>query len=197
VRTTGYNINILFAMIDRTAQIEGEVAECGVFRGASLVPMAVHLKQVAPHKRLFGFDSFQGFDSSILLDMSMNAPPEAYKHVGAYSRTSCSKVLSKLHRFRAENVTLIPGYFRDSLPLCPDCRFSFVYLDVGIYQANKECLEYFYPRLSAGGAILVNGYDAPPWPGCNKAVDEFLADKPETLQIIKMDNYQKVFICKA
>jgi O-methyltransferase len=183
-------------MIDRTAQVEGDVVECGVFRGASLIPMAVHLKKVAPHKTLFGFDSFEGFDNSILLDMSMDAPPEPCKHVGAYRRTSCSKVLNKLRRFGAENVTVIPGYFRDSLPQCPDRRFSFVYFDVGIYQANKECLEYFYPRLNTGGIILINGYEAPPWPGCKKAVDEFLADKPERLQLIKMDNYQKFFICK-
>lgn len=194
---TGYNINILLRMIDRTVHIEGDIAECGVFRGASLVPMAVYLKQAAPRKHLFGFDSFQGFDNSILLDISMDAPPEPCKHVGAFSQTSCSMVLGKLRRFRAENVTLIPGYFRDSLPRCSDHRFSFVYLDLGIYQANKECLEYFYPRLSSGGIILVNGYNAPPWPGCNRAVDEFLVGKPEKLQLIEMDNYQKFYICRA
>jgi len=196
VRPVGYNINILLAMIDRTAGVEGDVAECGVFRGASLISLAVHLKQVAPHKRLFGFDSFQGFDSSILLDINMNAPPEPYKQVGAFSRTSYSRVVRKLRRFRIENVTLIPGYFRDSSPRCPDRKFSFVYLDLGIYQATRECLEYFYPRLSTGGIILANGYDDPPWPGANKAVDEFLAGKPETLQVIEMDNYRKVFIAK-
>lgn len=196
-RPTGAaNINILLAMIDRTISIEGDVAECGVFRGATLVPMAVHLKQRGCGKRLLGFDSFEGFDSSILLDIGMNAPDEACKRLGAFGNTSSSTVFAKLRRFGADNVTLIPGYFHDSLPRCADHRFSFVHLDLGIYQAYKECLEFFYPRMSLGGVILANDYNKPPWPGCKKAVDEFLTGKPEKLQVIEMDNYQRFYICK-
>jgi hypothetical protein len=191
------NINILLAMIDRTVPIEGDIAECGVFRGASLAPMAVHLHQVAPGKRLFGFDSFAGFDNSILTDLAMGGPPEANKQVGAFRETSSALVLEKLHRFRAQNVSLIPGYFRDSLPGVADHRFSFVHLDIGIYDAYKECLEFFYPRLSAQGIILLNDYGKPRWPGCTRAVDEFLSGKSEKPQLIEIHNHQKFYICKA
>lgn len=191
------NINILLAMIDRTIPIPGDIAECGVFRGASLVPMAVHLHQSKAPKHLFGFDSFEGFDNSILLDIGMGGPPEANKRVGGFRETSCSIVLDKLRRFRMENVTVIPGYFRESLPRCADRKFSFVHLDIGIYEAYKECLEFFYPRLSHSGIILLNDYDKPRWPGCTKAVDEFLSGKPEKLERIEMDNYRKFYICKA
>lgn len=196
-RPTGAaNINILLAMIDRTISIEGDVAECGVFRGATLVPMAVHLKQRGCGKRLLGFDSFEGYDNSILLDIGMNAPDEPGKRVGAFDNTSRSVVLAKLRRFGADNVALIPGYFQDSLPRCADHRFSLVHLDLGIYQAYKECLEFCYPRMSPGGVILANDYNKPPWPGCKKAVDEFLTGKPEKLQLVEMDNYQRYYICK-
>jgi O-methyltransferase len=194
--TGASNINILLAMVDRTLSIDGDVAECGVFRGSSLVPMAVHLKQRAPGKRLLGFDSFAGYDNSILLDLSLDAPSEASKRPGAFSNTSASAVLNKLCRFHADNVTLIPGYFHDSLPKCADRRFSFVHLDLGIYQAYKECLEFFYPRLHPGGVILSNDYNKPAWPGCKKAVDEFLTGKPEKLQMLEMDNYQRFYISK-
>jgi hypothetical protein len=194
-RPTGAaNINILLEMIDRTLDVEGDVVECGVFRGGTLVPMAVHLRQRAPRKRLLGFDSFAGFDDAILLDIGMDAPPEPYKRVGAWSHTSSSQVLAKLRRFRADKVSLVPGYFRDSLPRFAQRSFSFVHLDIGIYQAYKECLEFFYPRMNPGGIILVNDYNDPPWPGCNKAVDEFLSDKPEDLQLIEIDNYERFFI---
>jgi len=190
------NIKILLAMIDRTLQLDGDIAECGVFRGGSLVPMAVHLRQVGSHKRLFGFDSFQGFDDSILLDISMGGPSDPYKRVGGWRETSCSKVMAKLRRFRIDNVTLIPGYFRDSLRRCADRVFSFVHLDIGTYDAYKECLEFFHPRMGAGGIILVNDYDKAAWPGCNKAVDEFLHDKPERLELIEFEGHQKFYICR-
>ena len=50
--------------------------------------------------------------------------------------------------------------------------------------------------MNSGGIILINSYNDPPWPGCNQAIDEFLQDKPEKLQLIEMDNYQKFYLCK-
>lgn len=191
--TGAANINILLMMLDRTAAIAGDVAECGVFRGASLVPMAVHLRQTAPGKHLFGFDSFAGFDDSILLDIGMGGPPEANKRVGGFQDTSREEVLEKLRRFNVDNVTVIPGYFRDSLQSCADRKFSFVHLDIGIYEAYKDCLEFFYPRLTAEGVILLNDYGKPRWPGCKKAVDEFLRDKAEKLEVAESGVHQKFY----
>jgi hypothetical protein len=50
--------------------------------------------------------------------------------------------------------------------------------------------------MAPGGVILFDEYNDPPWPGCNRAVDEFLADKPEKLELINMNNYQKYFIMR-
>jgi hypothetical protein len=51
-------------------------------------------------------------------------------------------------------------------------------------------------RIWCPGIILVDEYNDPPWPGCNKAVDEFLMDKPEVLERIESDNYEKWFFAK-
>ena len=50
--------------------------------------------------------------------------------------------------------------------------------------------------MSVGAVILLDEYNDPPWPGCNKAVDEFLAERPESLQLISLDNYEKYYIVK-
>jgi hypothetical protein len=47
--------------------------------------------------------------------------------------------------------------------------------------------------MSPGGVVLLDEYNDPPWPGCNKAVDEFLCGKPERLEMIERDNHQKWF----
>jgi hypothetical protein len=39
-------------------------------------------------------------------------------------------------------------------------------------------------------------YKDPHWPGCPKAVDELLADKPERITEIKRDNLIKHCLCK-
>ena len=57
-------------------------------------------------------------------------------------------------------------------------------------------MEFFYVRMSQHGVILLDEYSDPPWPGCNKAIDEFMADKPEKCKAIQRDNYVKYYIIK-
>lgn len=47
----------------------------------------------------------------------------------------------------------------------------------------KAGLEYFYPRLSPGGVIIVHDYN-PDWPGIMKAVDDFATKIPEPIVLL-------------
>jgi hypothetical protein len=189
------NINVIFSQLEQTQDVDGDVAECGVWRGRTLVPIALWLQQHSIRKHVFGFDSFSGFpDDAIAVDLAMEGEPYQYKSHGAFADTSLEFLIQKLARLGvAEMVTLEPGLFSDSLPRHGDRRFSFVHLDCDIYQSYKECLEFFYPRMSPGGVVLFDEYNDPAWPGCNRAVDEFLSGKPVRLEMIERDNHQKWF----
>jgi O-methyltransferase len=60
----------------------------------------------------------------------------------------------------------------------PTGQLSLVNLDADLYNPTKKGLEYFYPRLSPGGVIIVHDYNFK-WPGIKKAVDEFVSTIPE------------------
>lgn len=193
----GVNIKIIFKLLEQTRNVEGDVAECGVYRGATLIPMALYMKQRGVEKSVFGFDSFEGFDESVNIDIRFGGRDIESKRVGGLSDTSYVELADKLAQFGLSSaVTLVKGYFRETLPHYESCRMSFVHLDCDLYQSYKDCLEFFYPRLSPGGIVLLDEYNDPPWPGCNKAVDEFLADKPEELVEIAIDNFQKWYFQK-
>ena len=194
--TGSANINILLALLDETEGVPGDVAECGVYRGNSLIPMAIHLRQKGRSKSILGFDSFEGFDESIKIDLELGGAGLDDKKVGGLSDTSVELVESKLARFNLNNTVLVKGYFKESLPRYQNRRFSFVHLDCDTYTAYKECLEFFYPRLNPNGVLLFDEYNDPAWPGCNLAVDEFLLDKPEKVHPIVRDNFQKFFLVK-
>ncbi len=192
------NINVILDLLDATASVEGDVAECGVFRGATLVPIARYLLETNSNKRVFGFDSFQGFGEEIAIDLALGGKENPYKRPHGFDQTSHDLVAAKIHYFGVgSHVTIVAGFFADTLSQVADRKFSLVHLDCDIYESYRQCLEFFHPRMTSGGVILLDEYNDPPWPGCNKAVDEFLAGKPERPTEIQRDNHVKWFIRKA
>jgi O-methyltransferase len=192
------NINIIIELLERTTSVPGDVAECGVFQGGSLIPISIWCRDHTPERTIYGFDSFQGFDEAINLDLGLGGADDGDKRLHGFAETSFERVLQKVDCFELQYiVNLVPGYFRDTLAYVETLRFAFVHLDVDIYQSYRECLAFFYPRMTPGGIILFDEYDDPPWPGCNKAVDEFLADKLERPTMIERDRDQKWFIVRA
>jgi len=190
------NINILIRLLDQTRNVAGDVAECGVFQGHSLVSMACYLKQNGISRTVYGFDSFEGFGESVSGDLTLGGTHPEWKQAGAMNETSLELVQSKATRFGLKNVKLVKGFFANTLPAYSNLTFSLVHLDCDTYASYRECIEFFYPRMSPGGVILLDEYNDPPWPGCNKALDEFLEDKPEKLQMMCLDNHEKYYLVK-
>jgi hypothetical protein len=193
------NINNLITLFDRVRNLDGDIAECGVFRGASLLALALHAKQQwgeQENKTFHGFDSFEGFAPTIANDIKMGGAHLHFKLPGGMNETSCELVAGKARALKLDNIRLYKGFFEKTLSTCPAQSFSFVHLDCDAYDPYAETLAFFYPRMTRGGIILFDEYNDPAWPGCNKALDEYLAGRPERLQSIAEDNYQKFFIVK-
>jgi hypothetical protein len=200
VRTAecGSNIRIILKLLSSVAALPGDVAECGVYQGATLVPEALYLHQNKLSKTLFGCDSFEGFDEAVLSEIALGGSNDPQKKLGGFSDTSYALIVEKLRRLGLQDrVRLLKGYFEKTLPQLSDHNFCFVHLDCDLYDSYKTCLEFFYPRLVTGGIILFDEYNDPPWPGCNKAVDEFFDDKSEKPIEIESENYVKYYIQKV
>jgi O-methyltransferase len=192
------NINILIEMIERTRSLSGAIADCGVYKAASTVGMALYMHQHGILKQIYAFDSFEGFEpQSVARDLQLGGAQDEDRHERGFSDCTLDEVIAKIRRFRIDNVNVVPGYFNQSFKtLSLGLTFSFVHLDVNLYDSYRESLEFFYPRVERGGIVLFDEYNDPPWPGCNKAADDFLADKPERLEMICRNNYEKWYFVK-
>ena len=144
--------------------LEGCVAELGVYRGK----FAVEINKLFPNKKLYLFDTFQGFFTQDI-DIEKNHGYSRAKK-GDFSDTSIELVKNKLPY--KEQVLFVKGYFPESikedLP-----KFCFVSLDTDLYKPTYEGLKVFYPKLVKGGAIIIHDYNSTQFPGVKKAVKEF------------------------
>jgi O-methyltransferase len=67
------------------------------------------------------------------------------------------------------------GWFPDSAAGLEEESFCFVHVDVGLHRATAAGLRWFYPRVVAGGYLLVTDFNNAHAPGVKRAVREFAA----------------------
>jgi asparagine synthase (glutamine-hydrolysing) len=80
------------------------------------------------------------------------------------------------------SVTLVRGLFQDTLPP-PGAGadpVALAHVDGDWYESVRTCLDRLGPRLAPGGVMVIDDYFK--WSGCRTAVDEFLAEHPDTYQ---------------
>jgi hypothetical protein len=152
--------------------IRGDVAELGVYKGNTAVLLAQMARQFGATAYLF--DTFGGFSASDLTGIDADKAKNAQ-----FDDTSLEQVRSLVGQ---QCVKFVQGRFPDTLAQVPDdARFSVVHIDCDLYAPFVAALNYFYPRLVRGAFLIMHDYSSRSWNGAEKAVDEFLADKPEKI----------------
>lgn len=147
----------------KTNSVQGNVAELGVYKGE----FAKRLNQLFPDKKIYLFDTFEGFDQK---DISREKQSDFSSGEQDFSDTSVELVLSKM-KYR-DNCIVKKGYFPESAAGVED-DFCFVSLDADLYEPILSGLQFFYPRLQSKGYIFVHDFNNDLYKGARQAVVEF------------------------
>jgi hypothetical protein len=178
VRRRSRLINLI-ETLQGTAHVPGEVVECGCFLGLSSYMMCSYLKRWDPRFDGSGyhiFDSFQGLSEPTVDDEIPdewdNANNLRIMSQRGHFAASLKVVSSNLHEFPA--IRFHHGWIPLTFKGLPEAKYRFVHVDVDLYDPTLDAFNYFYPRLSPGGAIVSDDYS---WPGARRAIDEFCAER--------------------
>jgi len=154
----------------RLEKVPGAAAELGVYKGY----FARCINRLLPERRLYLFDSFQGFAPE-------DSAPEAFQ--AAHRNTAAERVLSIMpHR---DQVTVKPGFFPASLEGLEE-RFCLVSLDVDFYDTTLQGLRYFWPRLEQGGFLMLHDWGSPSLPGVARALADYEAETGTRLPAVPL-----------
>jgi O-methyltransferase len=155
-----------------TEDVPGDTAECGAYEGAGsflICEMNAANKRHRRHHHVF--DSFEGLSRPVAID-------GVHWKMGDMARGE-DLVRRNLAAFDA--FTLYKGWIPKRFADVQEKSFSFVHIDVDIYEPTRACLEFFYERTSEGGVIVCDDYGFTTCPGATRAVQEFLNDKSEKM----------------
>jgi hypothetical protein len=196
----------LQALIDAVRYCEqrgvpGAFAECGVWRGGSVLTMVLVLQELGVDDRdIHLYDTFEGMTAPTEHDTSALDPPALETWSAAQSNgerpwsvlfdnevfdESAVRELLLATGYPAERLHFVRGAVEETLPGAAPGEIALLRLDTDWYESTRHELEHLWPQLADGGVLIVDDYGH--WEGARRAVDEFFATSAAPVLLNRID----------
>jgi O-methyltransferase len=164
--------------------IPGDLVECGVWRGGSVMLMASTLLAVGRTDRtIWLYDTFDGVTPPTARDVEARSGRPAAELLDVRRRARDDNYWGVASRAEVERNLLATGYpmerFRfvtgdvtTTLEATAPETVALLRLDTDWYRSTRHELERLYPRLASGGVLILDDYGY--WRGARAAADEYL-----------------------
>ncbi len=187
-------------------KIQGDIVECGVWRGGSMIAAAKTLQKLGDTSRkLWLYDTFEGMTAPTEHDISSKGTKATDKfekrQTGDDSSNWCLASIEEVSaniaatNYPKENVRLVKGKVEETLPAQSPEKISLLRLDTDWYESTLHELVTLYPKLEVGGVLIIDDYGD--WSGTRKAVDEYFAEHSIRFHIGRIDDSARIGIKQA
>jgi len=182
-------------------RIAGDVVECGVWRGGSMMAVALMLIELGDTTReLYLYDTFEG----------MSEPTDADRGVDGVAARAQLERTDRDHPlwavaglddvranlastgYPAERIHYVRGKVEDTIPATLPQRVALLRLDTDWYESTRHELQHLYPRLARHGILIVDDYGH--WQGARRAVDEYFAQSSEPVFLHRVDYTARLIV---
>jgi O-methyltransferase len=175
--------------------IPGDIVECGVWRGGSMMAIAQTLLSLERTERtLFLFDTFDGMPPAADVDRNLRGERAAELMERQDRFTSWAWAVAQIDEVRdnlrsthypAERIKYVKGRVEDTIPARAPARIALLRLDTDWYASTRHELQHLFPRLSPGGVLIIDDYGH--WQGARRAVDEYIEEHRVPLLLGRID----------
>lgn len=185
----GSLVNAVNYVVDNN--IDGDIVECGVWKGGSSMAAIAALKHKNDFSRaIYLYDTYEGmsaptkedkvFTGKSAEEMLGNSNIDDATSVWCYSSITEVKANVATLNYPTQKLHFIKGKVEDTIPQNIPTKIAVLRLDTDWYQSTKHELEHLYPLLVSGGVLIIDDYGH--WEGARKAVDEYI--ETHNLQIL-------------
>lgn len=187
--------------------IPGDIVECGVWRGGSMMAAAGELlRQRDTSRQLWLYDTFAGMTNPTSADVEAGTGVTAADMLASTSVGDGNNVWCVAGRadveanmrstgYPMDHITFVEGDVAQTLRDSAPQSIALLRLDTDWYESTKVGLEILYPKLAVGGVCILDDYGH--WEGARKAVDEYFSAHSPRPFMHPIDYSGRVFIKPA
>jgi hypothetical protein len=178
-------------------EIGGDIVECGVWRGGSMMLVAKALIQLKQASRdLHLYDTFAGMTAPSVKDSTRfekRTPEESFAQsrkendVCHWSYAPLEEVRKNMAAtgYEQQRIHLIKGPVEKTIPGHLPERIALLRLDTDFYESSKHEMVHLFPRLERGGVLILDDFGH--WEGQRIAVEEYMAEHKVKLLLNRVD----------
>lgn len=169
------------------ARIGGDLVECGVWRGGSMLAAARTLLEAADRSRaLWMYDTFSGIWD--------DCGPDGDAGANAVSLPAVQRTIAKAG-YPEAHLRYIVGPLTDTIPNNAPERVALLRIGNDRYEPARHALEHLMPRMAGGGVVIVDDYGQSR--GVRHAVDEYLEATGTPLLLHRVDEAARIGVLAA
>ena len=177
--------------------VPGDVVECGVWRGGSMMATALTLLECGdPQRQLHLFDTYEGMVEPGANDLRHDLTPPAemmasvlgpHGDVSMWCYASIDDVRQAMGStgYDPHRIHYVRGRTEETLPDHAPERIAILRLDTDWYESTRHELRHLLPRVSSGGVVILDDYGH--WLGARKAIDEYLLETGVPILLNRLD----------
>ncbi len=176
-------------------EIPGDIVECGVWRGGSMMAVAHTLLRLQDTSRhLYLFDTFAGMPEPGEKDISFRDEEAAITwrklargDINKWCYAPFGEVGKNMNSvgYDSGKIHLVKGKVEETIPAEAPRTISLLRLDTDWYATYRHELTHLFPRVSHGGVLIVDDYGH--WKGARQATDEYVKEHKIKLLLNRID----------
>ncbi len=184
--------------------IPGDIAECGVWRGGSMMVTALTLLAHGDTSRsLYLYDTYEGMSAPTELDKNTEGVSaqeqlnQTERGTGIWCHATLDDVRTNLLAtgYPADKIHFIKGKVEDTLPGTIPARLALLRLDTDWYESTKHELVHLFPTLEQRGVLIIDDYGH--WRGSRTAVDEYFREQNLSVFLHRIDYSGRILVGKG
>ncbi|WP_146513895.1 TylF/MycF/NovP-related O-methyltransferase [Rubripirellula amarantea] len=176
--------------------VEGDIVECGVWRGGSMMAIAQMLQKTGDTSRnLHLFDTFEGMSEPTDADVSIDgetavkqlANEDKDDGTSVWCVASLGDVQSHMQQvaYPQNQIHYHVGKVEETIPEAAPAKIALLRLDTDWYESTAHEMEHLFPRLVDGGVLIVDDYGH--WQGARRAIDEYFIKHNIGMMLHRLD----------
>jgi len=164
-------------------KIEGDIVECGVWKGGSSMMAALTLlNSNDTTRKLFLYDTYEGMSEPTDKDVSFRNEKmkDNWQSVKQDEKVFCYSTLEEVEQnlfstgYPRENLVFVKGKVEETIPATIPQKISLLRLDTDWYESTYHELKNLFPLLEKGGVLIIDDYGH--WKGAREAVDQYFRE---------------------